>query len=61
MAPKAGLAKGTAESSALEEAVLPQEVRKERVMNIKASTLTTFLEEVMGNTAENCLVVCGVP
>lgn len=60
-APKAGCAKGTAETSALEETVLPQEVRKESVLNIKALTLTMLLEEVMGNTTESCLVVYGVP
>lgn len=51
-APKAGAAKGPVRSSA-------QNTRKYSIMNIKA--LTTFLEEVMGSTAENCLVLYAHP
>lgn len=49
------------ESSALEQTVLPQDMRKGSAMNIKGLTLTTFLEEVIEDTAESCLVVYGVP
>lgn len=56
-APRVGLAKGTAQSSALEDTIFPQDPRKGSVTNIKALHLTSFLEEVMGNPAEHCLGV----
>lgn len=60
-APKMGLAKGTAQSSALEDTISPQDPRKGSVMNMKALHLTFFLEDVMGNPAECCLVVYRMP